>query len=143
MAINKAIIPIFAASSIFVITYVGGSIPESNSVSIIIDYGDGSTADSGPHNFNISSTGASKQIQHVYTSDNTFNAQVTVFSDCCSVINNVTVSRFYNMAVNYFTVSRFYNVAVNYVIVNRFYNVTMFVTAAVLPTLFLLVCFIT
>ncbi|KAK3750741.1 hypothetical protein RRG08_022221 [Elysia crispata] len=80
----------FGSSSIFVITYVGGSIPESNSVSIIIDYGDGSTADSGPHNFNISSTGASKQIQHVYTSDNTFNAQVTVFSDCCSVINNVT-----------------------------------------------------
>ncbi|RUS73168.1 hypothetical protein EGW08_019060, partial [Elysia chlorotica] len=77
--------------SAFVITYVGTSLPEAGSVQITIDYGDGTTADSGPHAFPVGSTGASTTIQHVYASDNTFTATVTVFSDCCSVLNNVSV----------------------------------------------------
>ncbi|GFO38753.1 polycystic kidney disease 1-related protein, partial [Plakobranchus ocellatus] len=80
----------FGSATDFDITYVGTSLPEPGSVSISIDFGDGSTADSGPHAFPISSRGDSKRISHTYTYDNTFTAQVTVFSDCCSVTRNVT-----------------------------------------------------
>ncbi|GFR66293.1 location of vulva defective 1 [Elysia marginata] len=81
----------FGSPSVFEIEFTGGTVPEANSVQIYIDYGDGTTADSGPHSFAIASTGQTKTIQHVYAYDSTFTAQVQVFSDCCRVVQNVTV----------------------------------------------------
>ena len=81
-----------SAPSVIEVTYTGSTMPEAGSAQISIDFGDGTTADEGPHAFTIASPGGSQTISHVYAYDSTFTAQVTVFSDCCSVTKAVTVS---------------------------------------------------